>query len=281
MKKLIIFTGIILSFFSLFITSCDIDIVDSEYRPAPSVGTQENYITVTFDKISTSTKRITVYRYNTASGTPGNTDKGVNIGFVLPQNNPDASAYTFHDTYAKAGRDYCYRIRYYSADDNYVYSKWSKEITVDSTNGITYDLMLADNTIDYNSTTNIVTLANAIEWNTDSQADTVKDDFTGIYLSLRCYEPQTSNLLYSCLVPLSASQVSASETINMRAILPSAYFDNEVEILGFVGVKTNTIELDDEDVPYYYNFTEPSSISSNAERINISSTSGNGELDYL
>lgn len=275
---------------SLFIfTGCqNINVVDGEYRAAPNVSSSNAEIMVSIPKISANTKSISVYRYLvTGDLLPSNEkDSGVNIGMLFPENAPDAGSYSFGDSYAKVGKKYCYRIRYYNSESDIIYSAWSAPIEIKADYGIDYDLKLKDNSITYDAEEQTITIDSTIEWNDDSatQTKTVSKFDNTYYLAIRCYEAGFSakeNIIGSILVKLTDDQANG-EKMKVRTLIPDNYLGNDIEIMGLVAILRKKVsdEEADKDKFFYYTFTEPASVGY-SEKIRCPVIAGPDAIDYL
>lgn len=272
MKKNSISLFIISTLFIFSFASCDVTVTDGNYRNAPNVeyNTTETGINISISKISSETKYITIYRFNASNESPSNTDVGVPIGIIYPQNYSE-DAYTFTDSYANNERSYCYRLRYYTSDENNTLTKWSKKIAITngtSTYGLDYDLTYDSVKLTYDKVAETLTLDSALEF-TSSADDATKEKFeTTPYIAIECEN-------VSKLLPFSTET-----SVSIRNFITSDFFDSEVTILGFVAVQNaQTKENDDEEIIILQQvFTEPSEFSGDTTFTILSSSSNEGIL---
>lgn len=279
MKKLILtlFTSTLL-FLSLF-TGCNVDIVDSNYDPAPNIKTSSKTVTIGFPKIANTTKAISIYRYDAADGTPKNTDTGTIIGVVYPQQFKGSEVYMFSDDYGETGKKYYYRVRYYNSKDEIIYTLWSKETEFKAGLGLSYTLGLADNTITYNTDDSNLKLGAAVDWNAASKTGSEKSAFdTTYYLALSCNRKGTTDVVGAILAPLLPEQASSVQSIPLRNIIPSEFFDNEISVVGLIAVET---QINEEGEVETYRYTLPSKLTGVSGKIICPSNIGPDVIDYL
>lgn len=271
MKKNSISLFLSSALFILSFISCDLTVTDGNYRNAPNVEyNAAGNINISISKISSETKYITIYRFNASNGSPSNTDLGIPIGIIYPQNYSE-DAYTFTDSYANNERSYCYKLRYYTSDDNSIFTKWSNKIAITngtSTYGLDYDLTYDSVKLTYDKVTETLTLESALEFTSSADTDITSKFETTPYIAIECSEG-------SRLMPFS------TETpISIRNFIPSEFYDTEITILGFVAIQNSqTKKEDDETIILQQVFTEPSEISRDTT-FTISSTSNIDEIIY-
>jgi len=227
----------------LFLTGCNLEIVDDTYRTAPNVQVQVKSVVLAFPKISDNTKSITVYRFDgTTKGTPSNTETGVNIGIIYPEAYGNEDAYSYVDAYGKTGNKYYYRVRYYTSETDYAYSKWSAEIEFKEGYGIDYDLRLRDNTITFNEKDKSLVLSSDITWNDKSLANSDYKTFdTTFYIALTCTDASTQDPIGTIIAPLTSAQAK-QEIIPVRTIIPSNFYENDIKILGLLALRKEIVE---------------------------------------
>lgn len=269
MKKNSISLFLISALFIFSFISCDLTVTDGNYRNAPNVEYNDaGNINISISKISSETKYITIYRFNASNETPSNTELGIPIGIIYPQNYSE-DAYTFTDSYAYNKRSYCYKLRYYTSDDNIIFTKWSNKIAITngtSTYGLDYDLTYDSEKLTYDKTTETLTLASTLEF-TSSADTTITAKFeTTPYIAIECSEG-------SRLMPFSTDI-----TVYIRNFIPSEFYDTEITILGFVAVQNAQTKEDDdgETVILQQIFTEPSDVSGDTTFTISSSSNENG-----
>lgn len=270
------FRVLLCSALSLFIlSSCDVNLIDSEYREAPNVTLGTQTVAISIPKISNQTKYISIYRISSGSGAPSNKSEGVNIGIIYPKYY-SGDAYTFEDAYAQNGSYYYYRVRYYTSDSDYAYTKWSKKIEIPATHCLDYTLGLENSTMEFNSDSCTLkfTGGTKVEWTAASTGATpdltASGEFEKFYIALRCEG------VGSQLIPITDSQKDGTEEFNVRSMLPAEFFDRVVTVEGFVAVKTISNDKDDN---IQLKFTEPSTVTVTGE-IKVPAKSGIGGIDY-
>lgn len=271
MKKNSIRLFLISILFIFSFSSCDLTVTDGNYRNAPNVEYNgAGNINISIPKISSETKYITIYRFNASNETPSNTELGIPIGIIYPQKYSE-DAYTFTDSYANNARSYCYKLRYYTSDDNIIFTKWSDKIAITngtSTYGLDYDLTYNSVELTYDTTTETLTLDSALEFSS-SVDDTIKEKFeTTPYIAIECSEG-------SRLMPFSTDT-----SVSIRNFIPSEFYDTEITILGFVAIQNAQTkkdkEDDDETLILQQVFTEPSEVSGDTTFIISSSSNVDG-----
>lgn len=273
-----LFAGAALSLF--IFSSCGMIDYDNGYsRTAVTVEPTTNGVSIGFPKINNSTKVISIHRYSTPLGvTPSNPTKidpigteGDIIGLIYPDQYPNDEVYIFIDELSARPGKYCYRVRYTNSDDDYSYTKWSDPIdfSASSNMGLTYELILKDNTIDLDGAYNLK-LGAKTEWE-DDVASNFKTDFSKIYLALKCSK---ENQAY--LFPLNQGQADADVSIPLSTIIPLNWYDKEVTVQGLVAVKT----ISGEKAPKQHIFTVPAVLTGKTT-FTYSSASQENNIDYL
>lgn len=268
MKKNSTSLFLISALFIFSFISCDLTITDGNYRNAPNVEYNEaGNINISISKINSETKYITIYRFNASNESPSNTELGIPIGIIYPQNYSE-DAYTFTDSYTNNARSYCYKLRYYTSDDNVTFTKWSDKIAItneNSTYGLDYDLTYDTVTLTYDKTKETLSLSSALEFTSSADSEITAKFETIPYIAIECSEG-------SCLMPFSTDT-----TVYVRNIIPSGFYDTEITILGFIAVQNVQIkQSNDETLILQQVFTELSEIYGDTTFTILSSSNENG-----
>lgn len=220
MKKLCLFISIALLF-----ASCKLDVQKEHLLNRPDVQPNGNSITISGNLASTAIKYINVYRKDI-----NEPDTIIHIGIIFPSGfNENNKTYIFYDKYALVGETYTYSCSYNEGKDGVFNTNWSEEITIPTGCGLAGGTSL-----------NISgTLEFTYNQNTKELTQT-----TSITLPTYTTSSWTKNIIIQNDTSTQVFDWDDSSGQVLTSLLPSAFFDKDIKILGVIA---QTTEKDADD----------------------------------
>lgn len=253
MKKNSIIVGLSTILCLIIVSACTLDVRSEKTLHRPDVEAISGAILISGSYDSNSIEYINVFRRNADDVSA----KPVNIGVIFPSGfDKDNKTYKYLDETAIEGVTYAYSCRlfegiygYYTTEEAILNSASDDPLKkqVPATSGLpaatyTSEDSLKCSSVDfkYNSDTHVLSLKSTPADFRPSYAKTAGKEYTDY-----CIVITNGTSTQSFLLSEKADDWSDKQEWNLQVLLPEAFFDTDIQILGLIAQRKQKSDLDD------------------------------------